>query len=253
MPFTVRYRGEPILTVDEQVTAIRVQSARGETSATGISPDEGVVDLVLDLVAPGGPVRLDQLEMAQRQALQDRSPEGTIVGQVRDFEVQPTRSSQGFHDETTREGDVERGKPQVFSQGPSKDLASGLDSRDTDTLNARLEAYNEHGDADRAIRDNLPNSGGFTAEAGFTGTAADSTTSADDRSPTPVGAQTSDSGDPAAASGPQDGGSSGSEAPTPSSGSDAPLGNEGEAAPDSAVPERSKSAGIKVPGKAGSK
>lgn len=212
MPFTVRYQGEPILTVDEQVTAVRVQTARGETSATGITPDEGVIDLVLDLVAPGGPIRLDQLEMAQRQALQDRSPAGTIVGQVRDFQVQPTRASQGFHDETTREGDVERGRSQVFTQGPSKDLASGLNSKDTDTLNARLEDYAEHGDADRAIRDNLPNSGGFTAESGYTGTAADSTTSADDRYPTPVGAQTSDSGEASSASGPQDGDSSGSEA-----------------------------------------
>jgi hypothetical protein len=236
MPFSVRYQGETILTVDEQVTRVAIQTARGETGAAGISPDEGVIDLVLDLVPPGGPVRLDQLEMAQRRALQDRSPEGTVVGQVRDFQVQPTRSSQGYHDETTREGDIERGQQQVFSQGPSKDLASGLDSRDTDTLNARLQAYGDHGDADRAIRENLPNSGGFTAESGFTGsegTASDSYTSADDRSPTPVGAQTSDSGEPADASGPQDGGLSGSEDSEPESKS------------------ATKSAGIKVPGKAG--
>lgn len=197
MPFSVRYRGQIILTVDEQVTAVRVQSARGETSATGISPDEGVVDLVLDLVAPGGPVRLDQLEMAQRQFLQDRSPVGTIVGQVRDFEVQPTRSSQGFHDETTRIGDVERGQSQVFSQGPSRDLAFGLSPRDTDTLNSRVQAYGEHGDADRAISDNPPNSGGFTAEEGFSLNVST--------------AQTSGSDDPAVASGPQEGDSSGSE------------------------------------------
>lgn len=180
MPFSLRYRGEVILTVDEQVLGIAIQTARGETATTGIAPNEGVVDIVLTTVAAGGPRRLDQIEAAAVQETRDRAVEGQSVGRVRDFEVEPTRSDQGFHDETLREGDVERGKTQVFTQGPSVDLATGLHPADVETLTARVEAFNDHGDAQRAIDENQPSGQGFTVERGATPSG-----------PSPVGASSS--------------------------------------------------------------
>lgn len=231
MVFSLRLDGEIIATVDEQVTGVRVMTARGESSATGIAPHEGVVDIILDKVAPGGPPRLDQIEAAQLQAIRDRSQEGMRVGYARDLQVNPKglQATQGIHDETLREGGVDPAIRQnhVFG-GPSRDLGEGLSPKDTDVLTARLNAFGEHGDAGRAISDN-PASGSFTAESGFT--ASDSLSSPDDRrtpnqtyvdegSTSPerglssgdeddhsdhghVGFETPGSSDPAAVSGPQ--------------------------------------------------
>lgn len=223
MPFSLRLDGEVIATVDEQVTAVRVMTARGESSATGIAPHEGVVDIILDRVAPGGPPRLDQIEAAQLQAIRDRSQEGMRVGYARDLQVNPKglQATQGIHDETLREGGVDPAIRQSHVVGgPSHDLGSGLSPSDTEVLTARLDAFGQHGDAQRAIRDN-PASGSFTAESGYTAT--DSLSSPDDRrTPNEVygdegstsperglssgdedADQTSGSSDPAAASGPQ--------------------------------------------------
>lgn len=156
MTFRVRYQGEDILTIDEQVTGVHLQTARGETSAVGLALTDGVVDLVLDVVMPGSPPRLDQIESANIQAIRDRGEEGVIVG------VNPRASTaapglltnQGVHDETLRAGGV-RGQTDVLVH-PSRDIAEGLDPNDVDARTARLEAFGDHGDIDRAIKENGP-------------------------------------------------------------------------------------------------
>jgi hypothetical protein len=244
MPFSLRLDGEVIASVDEQVTGVRVMTARGESSATGIAPHEGVVDIILDKVAPGGPPRLDQIEAQALQAIRDRSEEGQPVGYARDLLVNPKglQATQGIHDETLRDGGVD---PNVRQNhvvgGPSRDLGEGLSPKDTDVLTARIEAFGDHGDAQRAISDN-PASGSFTAESGAT--SADSLSSPDDRrTPNQVyggegstsqergpsgdnADQTSGSSGPAAASGPQVGESEGPEAPSTSGGITVPKAGE---------------------------
>ena len=161
MPFDLRLDGEVIASVDEQVTGVRIQTARGQTAATGIAPHEGVVDIILDRVAPDGPIRLDQLEAMQAQAIQDRGREGQPVGFLRDAQVHPSglRASQGVHDETLREGGVDKKlgeRTRTNTAPPSRDLAGGLSPKDTDVLTARIEAFGDHGDAEKAIEDNPP-------------------------------------------------------------------------------------------------
>jgi hypothetical protein len=256
MPFSLRYRGETILTVDEQVLGVAIQTARGETATTGIAPNEGVVDIVLNTVAAGGPPRLDQIEMAAVQATRDRAVEGQSVGRVRDFDVEPTRSTQGFHDETLREGGVDRGQEQVFTQGPSVDLAQGLHPSDSETLTARIEAFSDHGDAQRAIKDNQPSGQGFTAEKGATpsGTASDSVSSSD--SPPsdvarPVGAPVPEAGE-GNSSGSGDANPSGPGSGSSESGDNRDYDTKSATQPDSPAgnpPSTSAAPGIKLPGK----
>ncbi len=154
----VRLDGEVIATIEEQALAVRIQTSRGETSATGLGPDDGVIDLIIDRVAPGGPPRLDQLEAAQMQALRDRSQEGQPVGYTRDFQVHPSglSATQGVHNESLREGGVDREltrRTRANGQVPSVDLGYGLLPGDVETRTARIEAFAGHGDAQRAIND----------------------------------------------------------------------------------------------------
>lgn len=221
MTFKLRLDGKEIASVDEQVLSVRLQTARGETAATGIAPNEGVVDIILEKVAPGGPIRLDQLEARQMQEIRDRAEEGMSVGFARDFQVNPQglRADQGVHDETLREGGPRR-NDQTVTSGPSRDLSEGLAQGDTETLTARLEAFAEHGDTDRAISEN-PAGGAVQS-----GTAPDSISSSDSpstRSDSGAGSTTSDSDDDGSSSGPKGSGSeseapSSSESETPSSG-----------------------------------
>lgn len=171
MTFDLRLDGDVIATVDEQVTAVRLQTSRGETAAMGVAPHEGVVDIILDRVAPGGPPRLDQIEAMNMQAIRDRAQGGLPVGFPRDFQVRPAglRADQGLHDETLREGDVDvrlAERTRGNTSPPSKDLAEGLSARDTEVLTARIEAFSEHGDADRAIQDNPASGRPMVAEQG---------------------------------------------------------------------------------------
>lgn len=182
MPFEVLFDGEVVVSVSEQVTGVRIQTTRGETSVTGIAPNEGAIQLILDRVAPGGPPRLDQVEESEMQKLRDRSEPGTVVGFPRDHQVNIAglKGGQGYHNETTREGGVDLAQRRGSALGaPSKDLSEGLLPHDTKTRTARLEAFADHGDADRAIRDNKPGSEGRTApveKSETTTTVSESTT-----------------------------------------------------------------------------
>lgn len=165
--FSIRLDGKVIASVDEQVTALRVQTARGEASVLGIS-DEGVVDIILDKVAPGGPVRLDQLEAFQAQQIRERGREGVLVGQPRHEVVAPAQgqlAKQGLHLETLRPGGVDpKEVGSTVHDHPLRDLAVGLDTGDVETRTARIEAFAKDGDYDKAIKDNPPGSGGAKTE-----------------------------------------------------------------------------------------
>lgn len=167
MSLKLRLDGEEIAEIEEQVLTVSVQTSRGESSKTGIGPTDGVVDIILEKVAAGGPRRLDQIEAEQLQDIRDRGVEGVPVGFVN--QVATPRADQGFHDETLREGGVDKEASKTdFSAVPTRDLASGLDPLDTDARTARIEAFGKHGDADRAIKENGPTDKAFTAETGAT-------------------------------------------------------------------------------------
>lgn len=79
MSFEVRINGQRVWSTDRQVTRIAMQGNRGEIGAAGIGPADGVVDLFVQEVAPGGPLRLDQVEAAQQAFIRDVA-EGTETG-----------------------------------------------------------------------------------------------------------------------------------------------------------------------------
>ncbi len=190
MSFSLRVDGEVVYTVDEQVTGVHVMSARGEVAVMGIST-EGVVDIVLDKVAPGSPVRLDQVEAAQQQALRDRAEEGVVVGSPRPDSVVPVEgqlTSQGVHTETLRPGGVDKEAVQTsMITHPTRDLFDGLQPNDTDTRTARIEAFGEHGDVQKAI-DECP------AGSGSRQTSEEPVVSSDSVSQGSPGPETADTG-----------------------------------------------------------
>jgi hypothetical protein len=77
--FELRINGQRVWSSERQVTRISMQSGRGEIGAAGISPTDGVVDIFIEEVSPGGPVRLDELDRARDEAIRDVD-EGTQVG-----------------------------------------------------------------------------------------------------------------------------------------------------------------------------
>lgn len=148
--FVLRLDGEIIATTDELVTGIRVQTARGEVSAVGLAPNEGVVDIILDRVAPGGPLRLDQIEAQALQDIRDRQIVGQPVG-INPINQTPPTSVPQTNPSTTA--------AQMIGLHPSMDLSSGLTPGDTDTINQRISDFGDHGDAAKAVADNPPGSG----------------------------------------------------------------------------------------------
>jgi hypothetical protein len=167
--FEVRVNGQPVHLEEGQVTAVSVQSARGELYRAGIST-EGVIDVVLDVVPSGGPRRLDQIE-AEGVRYDQARVAGQPSGNMRDSGDAVDRSflqTQHAQNDTLRPGGPSE---QIARLGnvapPSVDLAQGLDPRDEATLSARVEAFNSTGDAQRAVDENPPNSDiGATAEQG---------------------------------------------------------------------------------------
>lgn len=155
--FVLRVNGETVATTDEQVIGIRVQTARGEVWSGGLAPNEGVADIILDCVAPGGPRRLDQIEGQAMQDIRDRAVEGQSIGNNPLNVVTPSMAQQGPNDSTLRQGGATPSgvNPISFANmSPSRDLATGLQASDSETLTRRITAFGEHGDANKAIEDN---------------------------------------------------------------------------------------------------
>lgn len=164
--FVVRLDGEPIFSTDEQVIGCRLMTSRGEAAAIGLSQSDGVVDIVLDRVHPGGPVRLDQLEAQANLDIRERGKEGQTVGANPTLLNTVPAANQGAVTTTLTKGDTPSSgiDPRAFiNQNPSVDLASGLATTDTGTLTNRINAFGDHGDAAKAVADHPANSGDSTS------------------------------------------------------------------------------------------
>lgn len=97
--FEIRVNGETVYTTESQVDKAHILTSQGEAAAVGISQSVGVIDIALDIVAPGGPLRLDHLEALERQRQRDLAGDQS-VGQVQ-HEVDPSiKNTQGEHTET---------------------------------------------------------------------------------------------------------------------------------------------------------
>lgn len=146
MPFRILLDGEEIASVDEQVTRLSVMTSRGVGAEVGIA-DEGAVDIQLTRVVPGGVRRLDELEREQIERDRERAAEGEPVG------APPTNAPRELN--TNQFGEKNNPPPDV-------DLSQGLESDDSDTLTARVNAFSSGGDAQKAIDDNPPGTGTST-------------------------------------------------------------------------------------------
>lgn len=111
MSFEVRINGQTVWKTERQVEKIAMQSGRGEIGAAGIAPTDGVIDVLVTEVPTGGPLRLDQVENAARQANRERL-EGTDLGAVRSENYNPPEDAnklvQGEH---TYQVDNDRPEP----------------------------------------------------------------------------------------------------------------------------------------------
>lgn len=166
--FEIRVEGETVAKIEEQVVAVRLMSARGELYKAGMTNTDGAIDIKLDKVMPGDPVRLDQLEAFQARQRAELV-QGLATGQAEHTVDNSIKMSQGNQDYTLRPGGVDSEQSQQGNfPPPSLDLAQGISPTDGDTLTARINSYNEHGDAQRAIDDNQPNNQPQTAEQGAT-------------------------------------------------------------------------------------
>jgi hypothetical protein len=153
--FEVRVNGETVHQEAAQVIGISLMSARGELYHGGIST-EGVVDVVLDLVHAGDPLRLDQLEAAQAKTAA-AIVENEVTGSTPWVPSEGMTAKQKIGDSTTRPGGD--GEADEFVSPPSVDLSQDLDPSDEATLTARVEAFTDSGDAQKAVDDNPPGSG----------------------------------------------------------------------------------------------
>jgi hypothetical protein len=152
--FEVRVNGQPVHKEEAQVIGVSLMSARGELYKAGIST-EGVIDVVLQTVSPADPIRLDQLDEARLQFERDRVAGvvvGTAPGITADMGARQTPSGAGVLPGYEGGKNVSQGQ----QPPPSRDLSEGLDPADSEALTKRIEAYNESGDADKAIEDNPP-------------------------------------------------------------------------------------------------
>lgn len=135
MSFRILVDGEQAFEVDEQITRVSIMTSRGVAAEVGIA-DEGVIDIQLTRVAPGGVRRLDQVERERIKEDQERAKEGEPVGSA------PSEAPRDLN--ANQFGGTSYPPPSV-------DLASDIDPSDSDTLTRRIEAYGSHGDAQRAI------------------------------------------------------------------------------------------------------
>jgi hypothetical protein len=158
--FEVRVNGAPVHKEELQVVGVSLQSARGEMYRAGIST-EGVVDLRLETVQPGSNIRLDQLDAARAAWERERIANAPEPGPTPPPIGHDMAAKQQVPVSTVLPG-VEGGEvsDQPTQGPPDQDLSVGLDPSDDAALTARIEAYNESGDAAKAIADNPPSEPG---------------------------------------------------------------------------------------------
>lgn len=162
MSFRILVGGEEVKVIDQQVTRVSVMTSSGVRSEFGIA-DEGAIDLIITTAQPGGPQRLDHLEALRRKEESERVA-GLPAGQEEYIVPKDLNTTQGDHSYVA-EGREPEGTEGQSVTPPSRDLSEGLEASDSGTLTARIEAYNNCGDADKAIKDNEPGSGSKKEES----------------------------------------------------------------------------------------
>lgn len=160
MTFRILVDGEEKASCDEQVTRVSIMTPSGVRSEFGIA-DEGAIDIVLTKAQPGGPMRLDHLENLKRQQ-ESKRVEGLSAGQLPGEAPKALTDTQGPHSYIAT-GEEPSETEQRTVTPPSVDLAEGLEASDEATRTARLDAYANSGDANKAIKDNPPGSGGSSS------------------------------------------------------------------------------------------
>lgn len=157
MTFRVLVDGEEVHSVDEQVTAVTVDTPRGVAARVGIST-ESAINIVLETVAPGGVMRLDHLEALQRREQQERSKDNESF-RVPAFVGGPLLGTQGDHTETARSGGVEASERSATP--PDRDLTEGIDASDTEARTSAINSFNS--DAGNKADTSLQNEAGVKA------------------------------------------------------------------------------------------
>lgn len=125
MAFEIRVNGEKAWDTEDHVLGISVQSARGEVARVGTAIDDAILNIVVDIATPGGPMRLDHLEALQAEQFRSFR-EGEVAGPtpvVQDEES--LQGTQGEHTETVIES-AGLTNPDITPQ-PSEDDASGTE------------------------------------------------------------------------------------------------------------------------------
>lgn len=127
--FRIVHEGEVILEIEQHVLSAVLRTARGSGPPTFLADDDGVVELVIEKVPTGGPMRLDQLEAAQIQAIQDRATVGEPVGintnSINGEEARMMRTRQGVRTDTLGEGLGRNEDPPSLRGFPLRDLTEG--------------------------------------------------------------------------------------------------------------------------------
>lgn len=98
MSFEIRVNGEAVYTTDDHVIAASMNSAKGELAKTGISLDDSILDIRLEVATGGGNLRLDHVEALQREQRRELR-KGDIAGNVRQGDTK-LLGTQGDHTET---------------------------------------------------------------------------------------------------------------------------------------------------------
>lgn len=149
----VIHDGDVILEIEEQVVSATLRTGRGSAPPTFLDATTGVVELVIEKVPSGGPLRLDQIEAAQFKALRDRSTEGETIGlsssAVSGDAARILNTPQGAQFDTLGKGASKDNEKPEMSPTLDKDLSKDLEQDDVDGRTAAINAFDSGDSKDK--------------------------------------------------------------------------------------------------------
>lgn len=107
----VIHEDEVILEIDQQVLSATLRTNRGSGPPTFLDASTGVIELVIEKVPTGGPMRLDQIEAAQILAIQERGTEGETIATQKTLQGKDAgvlNTGQGSHFDTLGKGESDK-------------------------------------------------------------------------------------------------------------------------------------------------
>ncbi len=120
-----------LLEIEEQVVSATLRTNRGSAPPTFLDATTGVIELVIEKVPAGGPLRLDQLEAAQLLATQKRGTEGETVGMsdtaLEGDAARILNTPQGANFDTLGKGASDDNEKPSIAPMLTEDLTKGLD------------------------------------------------------------------------------------------------------------------------------